>query len=70
MATKREIAAELREQYGNTMSQNQVQEYLGCGDHQITEYLRDVPFLRTSRKKTFLVIDIARRLYELQQSAS
>lgn len=69
MATKREIAAELREQYGNTMSQNQVQEYLGCGDSKLAEYLQDVPFLRSSRKKTFLVIDVARRLYELQQTA-
>lgn len=69
MATKREIAATLREQYGNTMSQSQVQAFLGCGDHQIAEYLKDVPFMRTARKKTFLVIDVARRLYEMQETA-
>ena len=69
MATKREIAAELREQYGNTMSQRQVREYLGCGDAELAEYLRNVPFMRSARKKTFLVIDVARRLHELQQAA-
>lgn len=69
MASKREIASELRGQFGNTMSQRQVRQYLGCGDAELAEYLRDVPFMRTARKKTFLVIDIARRLYELQQAA-
>lgn len=69
MATKAEIRAELRELYGNVLSQGQVKEYLGKGDHQIAEWVQDVPFTRDGRKKRFLAIDIARKLYEQQQTA-
>lgn len=68
MAEKREIVADLRSQYGNALSQNQVQEYLGMGDAALAVFLSGVPFIRQSRKKRFLAIDIARKIYEEQQS--
>lgn len=69
MASKAEIRAELRELYGNVLSQNQVRQYLGKGTHQTAEWLRDVPFVQEGRKKNYLSIDIARKLYEQQQTA-
>jgi len=69
MASKREIAEDIRQQFGNVLSQNQVQKYLGRGDAATAEFLQGVPFVREHRKKNFLAIDIARRLYELQQAA-
>ena len=69
MATKREITEDLRRQYGNVLSQNQVREYLGRGTRQTAEFLEDVPFMQEKRKKSFLAIDIARKIFEMQQTA-
>ena len=69
MATKAEIRAELRELYGNTLSQRQVKEYLGKGSSQTAEWVKDIPFIQEGRKKCFFAIDIARKLYEQQQTA-
>ena len=69
MASKAEIRAELRELYGNVLSQTQVKEYLGKGDHQTAAWVQDIPFTRDGKKKRFLAIDIARKLYEQQQTA-
>ncbi len=69
MASKAEIRAELRELYGNVLSQAQVGEFLGKGTHQTAEWVADVPFMREKRKKSFLAIDIARKIYEQQQTA-
>lgn len=69
MATKREITDDIRRQFGNVLSQNQVKQYLGRGDRQTAEFLVDVPFIQEKRKKSFLAIDVARKLYDLQQTA-
>lgn len=69
MATKREITDDIRRQFGNVLSQNQVKQYLGRGDRQTAEFLVDVPFVQEKRKKSFLAIDVARKLYDLQQTA-
>lgn len=70
MASKIEIVSDIRKLYGNTLSQNQVQKYLGMGTDQIREFLEDVPYLRKTRKKRFLAIDIVRKIYEQQETAS
>lgn len=70
LASKIEIVSDIRKLYGNTLSQNQVQKYLGMGTDQIREFLEDVPYLRKTRKKRFLAIDIARKIYEQQETAS
>lgn len=69
MASKAEIRAELRELYGNVLSQSQVKDYLGKGDHQTAAFVQDLPFTRDGRKKNFLAIDVARKIYEQQQTA-
>jgi len=70
VASKIEIVSDIRKLYGNTLSQNQVQKYLGMGTDQIREFLEDVPYLRKTRKKRFLAIDIVRKIYEQQETAS
>ena len=69
MATKAEIRAELRELYGNVLSQAQIMNYLKKGKSQTAEWVKDIPFTREGRKKRFLAIDVARKLYEQQQTA-
>lgn len=67
MASKVEITADIRRCYGNALSQRQAKEYLGMGNNQIQEFLIGVPFIQTGRKKRFLAIDLARRIYEEMQ---
>lgn len=69
MATKREIVEDIRGQYGNVLSQEQVRKYLGKGKGETAVFLADVPFMRGQRKKSYLAIDVGRKLYELQQTA-
>lgn len=69
MASKAEFRAEIRELYGNFLSQNQVREYLGKGTRQTIEWLQDVPYTSAGRKKSYSAIDIARKRYEEQQTA-
>lgn len=70
MATKVEIVADIRKEHGNALSRNQVMNYLGMGAASVDKFLSDVPFMRDARKKRYLAIDIARKIYELQQTAS
>lgn len=66
MASKREIVAEIRAQYGNVLSQNQVRQFLGRGTHQTMDFVADLPYIQTGRAKKFFAIDVGRKLYELQ----
>ena len=66
MASKRDIVSEIRSQYGNTLSQNQVRQYLGFGTHQTMAFVSDIPYIQTGRAKRFFAIDIGRKLYEMQ----
>lgn len=68
MATKREIVEDIRQQYGNALSRNQVRKYLGMGNDTVSRFLADVPFMREARKKRYLAIDLARKIYEHQQT--
>lgn len=70
MATKREITEELRRQYGNVLSQNEVREYLRKGSNETAAWLADVPFMREGRKKSFLAIDIARKISDSLQTTA
>lgn len=70
MATKAEIVADIRAQYGNALSREQVRKYLGMGNDTVQVWLADVPFMQDARKKRFLAIDLARKIYERQQTAS
>lgn len=70
MATKTEIASDIRRQYGNVLSRNQVRMYLCMGNDAVTRFLEDVPFMRDARKKRYLAVDLARKIYECQQTAS
>lgn len=69
MASKREIAEDIRRQYGNFLSQNQIRQYMGKGSHQTAEFVANIPFIRDGRKKSFFAMDVARKLYEQQQTA-
>lgn len=70
MATKAEIVADIRAQYGNALSREQARKYLCMGNDTVQKFLEDVPFMRDERKKRYLAIDLARKIYERQQTAS
>ena len=70
MATKTEIASDIRQQFGNVLSRNQVRQYLRMGNDAVTRFLADVPFMRDERKRRYLAVDLARKIYECQQTAS
>lgn len=69
MASKKEIAEELRREYGNTLSQNEVRLFLRKGKSETVAFLEGVPFMQEGRKKTYLSIDVARKIYETMQTA-
>jgi len=69
MNRRREIAEDIRAQYGNALSQRQVGEYLSMSHDTLITFVADIPFLRQGRKKTFLAADIARKIDMMQQTA-
>lgn len=69
MATRAEIAEDIRRQYGNAPSRSQVRKYLGMGNDTVNKWLEDVPFMRDARKKRYLAIDLARKIHDCQQTA-
>lgn len=68
MAKKTEITADIRSMFGNVLSENQARKYLGMGVEQTKQFLSDVPFFQEERKKRYLAIDLARKIYERQQT--
>lgn len=64
--TKKEIAADIRQQVGNVLSTNQVGEYLGMSPKPLRAFLADVPCFELGRKKCYFAIDLAKRLAEAE----
>ena len=70
MASKREFADDIRRQYGNGLCKAQVREYLGISQHTAEKFLLDVDFVQHGRRKIYLAIDVARKIYEAQQTVT
>jgi len=68
MATKKEIAAEIRAQYGNVLTTKQAGEFLGMSPKPAKEFLEGVPTFQLGLKKCYFAIDLAQRLVESQIS--
>ena len=64
--TKKEIAADIRQQVGNVLSTNQVGEYLGMSPKPLRAFLSSVPCFELGRKKCYFAVDLAQRLVEAQ----
>lgn len=65
MATRTEIAADLRRTFGaNALSKKQVGEYLGYKPRATYDFLRDIDAIPSAqgRQKRYLVIDVARKI--------
>ena len=68
MATKKEIAADLRAQCGNVISFNKLAEYLGMAPKTARKFLADVPSYQLGSKRCFLVADVAAKIEGLRVS--
>lgn len=68
MATKKQIADDLRAQCGNMISFGQLARYLGLCPHTARAYLADVPAYDMGRKRCYLAIDVAKKLESCQIS--
>lgn len=69
MATRVEIAADMRRTFGsNALTKKQAGQYLGKKDRATYEFLRDVDAIPSSggKRRTYLVIDLARKLERMQ----
>lgn len=67
MATKQEIAADIKKQYGPMLCQTQAREYLnGMSRTFAKEVLEAVPCFQFGKKKCYLAIDLAGMILQHQ----
>ncbi|NCB52257.1 MAG: hypothetical protein EOM54_10300 [Clostridia bacterium] len=65
MATKQEIVADIRKNYGNMINLREAGEVLGFSDKRaIKNFLEGVPCCQMGKEKKYLAIDVARRIYD------
>ena len=69
MATKKQIADDLRQQCGNFISFGDLSRYLGMCPSKAREFLADVPAYVTGRKRCYFAIDVATKLAGMQISS-
>ena len=62
MATRKEIVADIRQQYGNLLTTAEVGRYLGLCPKTTREYMQGVPCYDMGRKRCYLAIDVASRI--------
>ena len=68
MATKKEIAADLRVQCGTVISFNKLAAYLGMAPKTARKFLADVPSYEMGNKRCFLAVDVAAKIEGLRVS--
>ena len=69
MATRLEIAADMRRTFGsNALTKKQVGQYMGFRDRATYDFLRGVDAIPSpqGRQKKYLVIDLAKKLEYMQ----
>ena len=62
MATKKQIADDLRTQCGSVISFNKMAAYLGMSPKTARKFLADVPSYDMGKKRCFLAIDMAAKI--------
>ncbi len=67
MATKQEIVADIRKNYGNALNIEKLTEALGYKDRRAAKkFMSGLPPIDMGKEKKWLAIDIGRRVYERQ----
>ena len=73
MATRAEIAQDIRQQFGRTyVSRTDVQRFIGVNEMQAKAHLASVPYITTGAKmcgKRYAARDVAKMIFELQVRA-
>lgn len=67
MATKKEIAEDIKAMYGPVVSTADACRYLGMCFDKTKDFLKELPSYDTGKEKRYLAIDIARRLDSCRQ---
>jgi len=62
MATKKEIADDIKRQYGSLLSTTDAATYLGMCRAKTRKFLADLTCYDTGKEHKYLAIDIARKL--------
>lgn len=62
MATRKEIAEDIKNMYGPVVSTADAARYLGMCYRKTTAFLEGLPSYDTGKEKRYMAIDIARRL--------
>lgn len=62
MATKKEIVADIRAQYGNLITTKNVAKYLGLCPRTARAFMDGVPHYDIGRKRCYMAIDVANRI--------
>ncbi len=63
VATKKEIVADIRSQCGNLITTKAVGKYLGLCPKSTREFMEGVPCYEVGRKRCYMAIDLANRIY-------
>lgn len=66
MASKKQIADDLRQQCGSVISFNKLAAYLNMSPKTARAFLADVPCYDMGKKRCFFAVDVARKLEGLQ----
>ena len=59
---KKELTADIRQQYGNALTRKDACAYLGISRNTAVRFLADVPRFRIGEREYFLATDLAARI--------
>lgn len=69
MADKSEITNDIRKNYGNALNIQQLTAALGFKDRRAAKNFMDgIPPIDMGKEKKYLAIDVARRIYDRQET--
>ncbi|MBQ6398419.1 MAG: hypothetical protein IJI06_09785 [Oscillospiraceae bacterium] len=60
--TKKEIAEDIRQQYGNSLTKKDACRYLGLSRNTAARFLEGVPRFQLGDREYFLAVDLAARI--------
>lgn len=68
MASKQDIASDIRRTYGNALNIQQLTEALGFKDRRAARgFMAGVPVINMGKEKKYLAMDVAKRIYDRQE---
>lgn len=60
--TKKELTADIRQQYGNALTKKDACKYLGVSRNTAARFLEGVPRFRIGDREYFMAVDLAARI--------